>query len=75
MTDSASSKRSYLMDEELRDRRELSPAVVGLLMVEKDVVQQLLANVQVLVTNCSFLMTVIKDCCLRLAQHNCWCPC
>jgi len=31
-----------LMDEELRDRRELSPAVVGLLMVEKDVVQQLL---------------------------------
>ena len=30
------------MDEELRDRRELSPPVVGLLMVEKDVVQQLL---------------------------------
>ena len=41
------------MDEELRDRRELSPAVVGLLIVEKDVVQQLLAKVQVLVSNCS----------------------
>ena len=63
------------MDEELRDRRELSPAVVGLLIVEKDVVQQLLAKVQVLVTNCSILLTVIKDCCLRLAQHTCWCPC
>ena len=62
MTDSVSSRRSYLIDEELRDKRELSPAVVGLLMVEKDVVQQLLANVQVLVTNCSFLLTVINDC-------------
>ena len=53
------------MDEELRDRRELSPAVVGLLMVEKDVVQQLLAKGKVLVTSCSILLSVIKDCCQK----------